>query len=196
MELEEIKNNLDKKEYEYFLELSNILELPLYFIGSIARNDYIKGKSDFDIEIFSENVISTKIKIDHLFKKTDNKFIFFRIDNIPFSGYKYNLKNEEKSIRMDFTLYKKECQPILLYHRNIEKNLPFYISIVLFILKYLHYYLYIINNHNYSYLKKKIWYLFNPNKTNSITIQNNEVYQKYYENENIKTYLIKPTKDI
>lgn len=107
------------------------------------------------ILVFSDNVFSTKIKIDHLFKKTDNKFIFFRIYNIPFSGYKYNLKNEEKSIRMDFTLYKKKCQPILLYHRNIEKNLPFYISILLIILKYLHYYLYIINNRNYSYLKKK-----------------------------------------
>ena len=193
MELEQIKDKLNKKEYEFFLELRNVLELPLYFIGSIIRNDYIKGKSDFDIEVFSDDVISTKTKIDYLFKKNshENKIIFFRINNILFSGYKYYLKNKEKTFRVDFTIYKKECKKIILYHRKIEKNIPFYITIVLIIIKYLHYYLYIINNRNYSYLKKKIWYLYNPTKTNSMVIRDDEKYKTYYDNENIKTYLVK-----
>ena len=51
MELEQIKDKLNKKEYDYFTRLSKYLELPLYFIGSVGRSDYIKGKSDFDIEL-------------------------------------------------------------------------------------------------------------------------------------------------
>lgn len=192
MELEQIKYKLDKNEYDYFLELSNILELPFYFIGSIGRNDYIKGKSDFDIEVFSDNVVSTKLKIDYLFKdfSHEDKFIVFRIDDVPFSAYKYYLINKENNFRVDFTLYKKECIEILLYHRKIERELPFYITVLLIIIKYLHYYFYVINNSYYSYLKKNIWYLYNPNKTKSMTIKNDEKYKTYYENENIKTYLI------
>ena len=63
-------------------------------------------------------------------------------------------------------------------------------SILLIILKYLHYYFYLINNGNYSYIKKRIWYLYNPNKTNSIIIKDYETYQDYYNNVKIKTYLI------
>lgn len=32
--------------------------------------------------------------------------------------------------------------------------------------------------------------LYNPNKTKSITIKNDEKYKAYYDNEKIKTYLI------
>jgi hypothetical protein len=75
--------------------LQKELDLPLFFIGSITRSDYIKNKSDFDIEVFSNNIKSTKLKIESLFhyydRKNENKIIVFKINDIPMSGYKYYL---------------------------------------------------------------------------------------------------------
>ena len=67
MELEQIQHNLNEYTYTFFRELIEQIELPLFFIGSIARNDYIKDKSDLDIEVFSDNIVSTKTKIEYLF---------------------------------------------------------------------------------------------------------------------------------
>ena len=63
MEFEEIKNKLTQTQYEFFYELKEYIELPIYFIGSIIRYDYYKGYSDLDVMIFSPNINSTKLKI-------------------------------------------------------------------------------------------------------------------------------------
>ena len=193
MELNQIKEKLDKKEYDFFYRLEQQLELPLYFIGSITRYDYIKGKSDLDIEVFSENIASTKHKIDYLLdyflKKKEPKYIVFKINDIPMSGYKYYFQNENFSF--DFTIYKKESQELLLYQRNIETNIPFYLTFFLITVKYLYYYLNIISNNQYSFIKKKIWVLYNSEKTASETYDN-EGYRNYIysENSDDKKYLI------
>ena len=81
MELHEIKDKLNENQYEYFLELQTQIDTPLYFIGSITRSDYIKDKSDIDIEVFTDNILSTKLKVDYLFnyyeKNIENKINLF-----------------------------------------------------------------------------------------------------------------------
>ena len=95
MELNEIKDKLSNDQYLYFLELQEKLDLPLFFMGSITRSDYIKGKSDLDIEIFADNVASTKEKLNYLFNyyetQEENMVIIFKIKDVPFSAYKYNI---------------------------------------------------------------------------------------------------------
>ena len=197
MELYKIKDKLSKEQYSYFLELQEKIELPLFFIGSITRKDYIADRSDIDIEVFSDNVKSTKVKIECLFnyysKKDENKFIVFKINNVAFSGYKYSYSTLGKDNHFDLTLYKKVCQPELLYNRNIETNLNFFAVIFFSVIKFLHYNLNVINitgDKNYSNLKKYFWSLYNSKKTATDTITETE-YKYYYNEQPEKTYLIK-----
>jgi len=185
MELNQIRDKLDKKEYEFLSIFEDQLELTLYFIGSITRSDFIKGKSDLDIEVFTENMTSTKYKVNHLlnyyYKKKEPKYMVFKINGTPISGYKYCFKN--KDIFFDFTIYKKESQELLLHQRIIEINIPVTLSIFLFIIKYLYYYLHVINNDQYSFIKKKLWFLYNPEKTVSESYTDQE-YARYLDSEN------------
>jgi hypothetical protein len=194
MEFYKIKDKLSKEQYSYFLELQEKIELPLFFIGSITRFDYVKGKSDIDIQVFSDNIKSTKIKIECLFnyysKKDENKLIVFKIDNVPFSCYKYSHSIHGKDNRFDLTLYKKICQPELLYNRNIETNLNFIATTFFYILKFLHYDLNITGDKNYFYLKNIFWSLYNSKKSVPKTITETE-YKYYYDEQPEKTYLIK-----
>lgn len=191
MELNKIEQKLDKKEYDFFYRFQQQLELPLYFIGSINRSDFMKGKSDLDIEVFSENVTSTKYQIEYLFdyyKKKDPKYIVFKIHGTPISGYKYYLKNT--GIFFDFTIYKKESQEIVLHQRKIENDIPLVLIIFLIVIKYLYYYLYIINSTQYSFIKKKFWSLYNIEKTVSTTYDT-EGYSHYVHSETgDKSYLL------
>jgi len=193
MELNKIKEKLDKKEYDFFYNLQEQIELPLYFFGSITRSDFMKGKSDFDIEVFSENITSTKYKVDYLlnylFKKREPKYMVFKINDNPISAYKYYFQNEE--IHFDFFIYKKESQKLLLYYqKNVETNITFAFSICLFIIKYLHYYLGIIDDKQYLFIKNKLWVLYNPQKP-AAEYYDNEEYARYLDSENgHKKYLI------
>ena len=52
-------NELTPYEKDFFTNLRNYIDKPLYFYGSIQRNDYFPGKSDIDIAIFTDNETST-----------------------------------------------------------------------------------------------------------------------------------------
>jgi hypothetical protein len=191
MELNKIKEKLSKEQYSYFSELQEKIGLPLFFMGSITRSDYIKGKSDLDIEIFSDNVTSTKEKLNYLFNyyegQKENTIIIVKIKDVPFSGYKYKVNDSE--IEFDLTLYKKESQKTILYYRIREINIPFTISAFLIIIKFLHYRLNIINERNYYLIKKSVWELYNSEKV-FFKLLNEREYKKYYNIESQKKYLV------
>jgi hypothetical protein len=193
MELEEIKDKLSKNQYDYFLQLKEKIDLPLYFLGSITRYDYIKGKSDLDVEVFTDNIDSTVLKIEYLFdyyqRKKDKKFIIFKINNNPISGYKYYFKDKKLDLSFDFTIYNKACKNIVLHHRIIEKNIPFLFGIFLLMIKILYYYLSVINNNTYSYIKKQLWRWYNPEKSISNTLSQDK-YIQYYNSQTNRDFLV------
>ncbi len=194
MELEEVKDKLTKTQYNYFLQLKEQIDLPLYFLGSITRCDYIKGKSDLDIEVFTDNFNSTILKMEYLFdyyqRKIERNYIVFEINNIPISGCKYYFKDKNRDVSFDFTIYNKACQNLVLHHRIIEKNISYLLSIFLVMIKILYYHLNIINNSIYSYIKKYFWRLYNPAKSISNTLSQSE-YITYYNTQTKKEFLIK-----
>ena len=61
--MDDIKNNLTQNEEVFFENLSLYIDKEIYFYGSIWRHDYIKGKSDIDIDIFTDNESSTIQKL-------------------------------------------------------------------------------------------------------------------------------------
>jgi hypothetical protein len=197
MELEQIKNKLTKYQYEHFLELKEFLDLPLYFMGSIMRKDYIKGKSDLDVEIFTDNIRSTKLKIESKFnfydRKEENAFIVYHINNIPFSGYKYCNKiklKDDSYIMYDLTLCNYVSKDIVLYNRFIESDMPFINLVFINILKFLYHYLNIIDNPTYSRLKRYNLLLVNPNTTGAVKLQEYEYKKLYNDIKTNKKYMI------
>ena len=194
MELEELKDKLNKNHYNYFLQLKEQINLPLYFLGSITRCDYIKDKSDLDIEVFTDNIDSTILKIECLFdyyqRKTKRRFIIFEINKIPISGYKYYFKDNKRDISFDFTIYNTSCKNIVLHHRSIQQNIPYILNLFLLMIKVLYYYLNIISNSAYSYIKNLFWKLYIPEKSSIISLEEDE-YIKYYNIQPYKECLIK-----
>ena len=191
MELNKIKEKLSTEQYLYFLELQEKIDLPLYFMGSITRSDYIKGKSDLDIEVFTDNIASTKEKLNYLFNyyetQEENIAIIVKIKDVPFSGYKYKVNQD--GIQFDLTLYKKVSQKTILYYRTREINVPFTISAFLIIIKFFHYHLNILNDRNYYLIKKSVWELYNSEKV-FFKLLNEKEYKKYCNSESQTKHLV------
>jgi predicted nucleotidyltransferase len=57
--METTKNKLSQEESVFFDKLKNYIDKPIYFYGSIQRDDYFPQLSDIDIDIFSDNINST-----------------------------------------------------------------------------------------------------------------------------------------
>ena len=50
-----IRDDFPKEVKDFFKRLENYLDDELYFYGSVNRSDYIHGKSDIDVAIFTDN---------------------------------------------------------------------------------------------------------------------------------------------
>ena len=166
--METTKNKLNEHEKEFFNNLKNYINKPIYFYGSIQRYDYIEKTSDIDIDIFTDNEDSTLLLLQNFLNinKTDFKKIMYRTDKkhggvIP--GYKTKY---DDGISVEISVYnEKHKQDILNVHQKII-DLPFYIPYVLLFLKFLHFNLGILSQPYYLYLKHT---LVNVKNTNFLT---------------------------
>lgn len=153
-------SNIEKKLYEnqkiFFDELSLYINLPLYFYGSILRNDYIKGKSDIDIDIFTSNVKSTLNHISNHLQIGRNEFkkFFYKINDHLVKGYKVKYFNEQKQIDIELSVYDDKYKSFVLRDHAKDATLPFYITTIIMILKFLFYYLNILPKNIYQRCKR------------------------------------------
>ena len=154
--METTKNQLTPEQKEFFDKLKNYINLPIYFYGSIQRNDYFPGKSDFDVDIFTENETSTIYQLcDFLnLKKTDFKKSVYKVNNNVIYGYKVKYKDESKQFKMEMGLYNDKFKEIVMKDHLKDFELPLYISIILIILKFLFYKLEFISKETYKRLKR------------------------------------------
>jgi hypothetical protein len=158
--METTKNKLTENEKIFFEDLSKFLDVPLYFYGSIQRNDYFPGKSDIDVDIFAENESSIITKMQHFLqvKKSSFKKFVWRLNsnNKLVYGYKIMYINKELNFKTEFSIYNKSVQKDILYEHTNKFILPFYISWLLILLKAIHYNFDIIGKKKFQYLKKKL----------------------------------------
>ena len=88
-------------------------------------------------------------------------------------GYKINYDDEEHGLYLEIIIYDEEYRNIIM--NNIERttNLPFYITIIYFILKALTYYLQILSSDSLKYCKNFVLntYLEGPLSKNLITLK-------------------------
>ena len=168
--METTKNNLTPYEKDFFDKLRNYIDKPIYFYGSVQRDDYLPNCSDIDIDIFSNNVKSTMLLLENFLHNYNNdesrnsdkndskvqfKKIIFRMsktDKVVF-GYKGQYKDESNHLNVEIALYNEKDKEEVLQEHQRKFYFPFFITIILVFLKILHYYLGVLPFEYYDYLK-------------------------------------------
>jgi hypothetical protein len=156
--METTKNALTLEQRRFFDRLRNYINKPIYFYGSVQRNDYFPGKSDFDVDIFTDNENSTIYALCNFLniKKTEFKKSVYKVNNTIVYGYKMKYKDTENKITMEVGLYNEKFKQIVIKDHLKDFELPFYISIILVFIKFLFYNLQIISKESYKRLKRLI----------------------------------------
>lgn len=157
--METTKNKLTQKQSAFLKSFSDYLEIPLLYYGSIQRDDYIIGKSDIDILVFTDNEQSTITKMQHFLhvSKSDFKKFIWKIrhpDKVT-TGYKIIYQND--FIKAEFAIYNDKFKKAITDEHNSKLYIPFYIIWMLILLKILFYELQIIPAQYYSYFKRVLF---------------------------------------
>ena len=156
-----IKNKrLTQPQKDILNKISVYIDKPIYIYGSINRLDYIYGKSDIDVDIFTENESSTINMLSALLNlnKIDFKKSILKIDSHMIFGYKTQYLDEENGINLEMSIYNEKYKDIVLYDHN-GRYYPFYITAILYIIKILFYNLNLISKKGYKRCKR---FLMNP----------------------------------
>jgi len=156
--METTRNKLTKEQKKIFDGLSDYLETKLYYYGSIQRPDYMQGKSDIDVDIFTDNESSTMAKLQHYLhiEKKSFKKVLWKLRNHNSElviGYKVKYKSDH--LKAEFAIYNEKYKKYILEEHNSKIDLPFYFTWFLNLLKILYYQLNILPKPYFAYLKNK-----------------------------------------
>ena len=156
--METTKNSLTPYANNFFMKLSNYLDTPMYYFGSIQRADYFPKSSDIDVDIFTYNENSTITKMQNFLGLERYKFkkFVYRLEksNKMVHGYKVSYKEKHHSLFVEFSIYNERFKELILEEHRRKIVLPFYVSFFLVILKYLYYDFNILPKFIYFKIKK------------------------------------------
>jgi hypothetical protein len=154
--METTKNELPQNIKNFFYHLSEYLDTKFLYFGSVQRSDYIPGKSDIDIDVFTDNEYSLMTKMQHYLhvSKKDFKKVAWIIKDTPIYGYKLQYQNKKENINAEFSIYNEKFKDVILAEHNSKKLLPFYVTFILYILKFFYYQFPILDKKTYDYLKR------------------------------------------
>lgn len=153
------KNKLSDTTNNFLTNLSDYLQTPLYFYGSVQRYDFFPEHSDIDIDIFTPNekstvnTLSNYLQID---KKEFKKVIWQNDKKHMIYGYKKYYKNESLNLKIEFAIYNEKYKNDVLESHEYKTNLPLYIVILLYLLKFVYYKLHMIDSKIYRKYKHYI----------------------------------------
>jgi predicted nucleotidyltransferase len=170
--METTKNTLTTKQRDFFEKLRNYVDKPVYFYGSIQRNDYYPGRSDVDIAIFTENEWSTIYVLCNFLNlsKKDFKKSIYKLNNKIFHGYKAKYKDEDSNIEVEISLYNEKFKDAIMNEHSRNLVLPFYFSFVLIIIKVLYYDMGIVSKDFYRKCKR---FIMNDNNEQKFILLDN-----------------------
>ena len=156
--METTKNALTPYEEHFFNNLKNYLDVPLYFYGSIQRSDYRSQQSDIDVDIFSENEKDIMLKLQNLLniERSEFKRVVYKIHtlNIVVQGYKAKYVDKKHRLTVEFAIFNTKYKNAVLYEHRSKFDLPYYLSLILIVFKFLHYDLCILPLKYYRKVKK------------------------------------------
>ena len=158
--IEYATKNLPENIRQFFQQMQNYLGTSIYFYGSLMRNDYFHGKSDIDIDIFTENETSMIFRLSHFLSVKKDKFkrVVWRLNhnNQVVYGNKIMYRNDELGLACEISVYNDKFQKGVLFEHRNKLHLPFYASWLLICLKFIYYQLQLVNKETFIYLKRKI----------------------------------------
>jgi len=158
--METTKNKMSEYNKIFFEKIRNYLDIPLYFYGSVQRDDYFPKSSDIDVALFTDNIKSTIAKLQTFLNADKNEFKSFvwrlNYDNSLVKGYKIMYKEPKNELMVEFSIYDEKYKHGILDEHNGKRVLPFYATYALIIIKYLFYTLNIMPKEWYVYLKNLI----------------------------------------
>ena len=141
--METTKNDLPPNVKKFFYNLSEYLDTKMLYFGSVQRSDYVPGKSDIDVDIFTDNENSLMTKMQHFLgsPKSDFKSVVWIINEVPVYG---------------FSIYNEKFKDLVTNEHTRKFILPFYITIMLYIVKFFHYTIPLLSKKKYSSCKRFI----------------------------------------
>jgi len=155
--METTKNVMPEYNNAFFNKLKIYLDTPVYFFGSVQRDDYFPKGSDIDVAIFTDNIKSTINKLQSFLNvgRKDFKEFVWRLncDNSLAKGYKIMYKEPARNFNVEISIYDAKYKDRILTEHNGKRDLPFYATFALIIIKYLFYSFNIMPREWYIYLK-------------------------------------------
>ena len=122
--MNKIRDDFPEHVKIFFKKLQEYLETDLYFYGSVTRSDYVPGKSDIDVAIFTDNEHSIISKLQHVLhvKRNEFKKVVWKLNGNMIYGYKIKC-DEYVDINCEISIYNNEFKKVLLdeYQNRIKK---------------------------------------------------------------------------
>ena len=167
--MNKIRDDFPEDVNKFFKRLENYLDTQLYFYGSVNRSDYVHEKSDIDVIVFTDNEYSVMNKLQHFLHVKHNAFdkVVWKINGKMIYGYK--IKCEKYiDIKCEVAIYNNNFKQPILKEIVQYNSVPLYISILLFILKTLHYTFPILSSKTYSAYKRFVFNKIMVNKKDTV----------------------------
>ena len=157
--MNKIRDDFPEDVKNFFYNLQNYLDEDLYFYGSVNRPDYVHGKSDIDVAIFTDNEYSVMSKLQHFLHVKRNAFdkIVWKLEGKMIYGYKIKCDKHTNS-KCEIAIYNNDFKPKLLQEMSRYNSIPMHIGMLLFVLKLFYYTFPVLSKDAYSEYKR---YIFN-----------------------------------
>lgn len=152
-----IREDLPRNIKDFFYNLKNYLDSELYFYGSINRSDYIHGKSDIDLAIFTDNEYSLINRLQHFLhaQKNDFKKVLWKLEGQMIYGFKIKCDPDLlDGAECEIAIYNNDFKDLLKFEFQRNDNVPIFLFIILYILKFFHYTFPIIPKNIYVKIKR------------------------------------------
>lgn len=155
--------DLPENIYIFFQKFKNYMKEDnnIYVYGSVQRGDYFHGLSDIDISIFCDNEYSTMNKMQHFLhkEKTDFVKVVWILNGNTIYGYKLKYKVPEKQIKIEFAIFNKKFEKVVLPHQKKTLKLPILLFLSLYLLKVFYYIIPLLPKKTFKLFKRKLFSL-------------------------------------
>jgi predicted nucleotidyltransferase len=167
--MNKIRDDFPENIKDFFVNLQNYLDTDLYFYGSVNRSDYVHGKSDIDVAIFTDNEYSTITKLQHFLHVKRSAFdkVVWKLEGNMIYGYKIKCDKYTNS-KCEIAIYNNDFKEYLLNDIKKYNTIPFHVSICLFILKMLYYTFPILSVKTYDTYKRLLFNKIMVNKQDTV----------------------------
>lgn len=153
-----LRDDLPKNIKDFFNNISKYIDNELIFYGSVTRSDYVPGKSDIDVAIFTDNEQSEISKLQQVLHVKRDAFekIVWKLNGKMIYGYKI-MCEKYTEINCEIAIYNNDFKEILLDEFNKPlKNQSIFIFALLYILKTFYYHIPLLPQKTYVNLKRII----------------------------------------